>query len=168
MRRPSITDMMVLVLWAALLLGLMKALLDARDIVLAGLVLVVGVPLAHVFYFHTLPARLLPRLARRWPGIRGRLLEVIVATPSLLGSRVKTLARYQLMSHYQAKGLYEDAAFLARVLLARRIRARSYEAHVRQHLADCLEALGRQTEAEAERARARKAVTVAVQQSLRG
>jgi tetratricopeptide (TPR) repeat protein len=103
----------------------------------------------HDIYFVVLPW-LLTRRATRSPRLR-RYLERVVATPSLLGDRVRVRARHDLMRLSHMEGLHEQAAAQGAAILRHRDLATITAVEVRGRLADALEGLGRHDEAREQR-----------------
>jgi tetratricopeptide (TPR) repeat protein len=145
---------MFLVAVAALVFASWRHVFPRGYLLAAWLAFIIGGPLLHVLYFVVIPLQVLPRLRRDRPLLRRRCLEVIVGTPSLLGSWVKASARYMLIVAYETERRYAEAETVARATLAALPPAPGFEASVRLRLADCLEGLNRQAEADEERARA--------------
>jgi len=90
-----------------------------------------------------------------------RLLERVVALPSLTGDRAKILSRFHLALWH----LHEKEYVQAQAQYQKRLRHRlppGLEAGVRQYLAECQEALGDERAAEQQRSRA-ESVTVGKQ-----
>jgi tetratricopeptide (TPR) repeat protein len=70
-----------------------------------------------------------------------RLLEQVIATRTLFGGLARADARYRLAWCAMEEGRYEVGAEFCRAALRERL-PRSFEAHVRRRLADCLEGTG--------------------------
>ncbi len=89
-----------------------------------------------------------------------RILERVIAAPSLWGERGKVEARFRLSWIYLEAKRCEDAVEQCRAILRHRLKP-AIEANVRRRLADCLEAAGKLDEANAERQRAAERVAEA-------
>jgi tetratricopeptide (TPR) repeat protein len=109
--------------------------------------------LLHRFWFVYLPMRLVDKLARGDKERTQRILEWVMATPSLLGDRLKDVARVKLVRLYLPQRRFTDIERLSRAML-RHSQPPSLESDVRQRLADSLEGQGRADEADVERQRA--------------
>ena len=114
----------------------------------------------HLLYFVVLPM-LLARHKTRSPRLR-RLLEWVVATPSLLGDLIRADARHRLMSLAHMEGRHEQAAEQGFAILRHRHLPAAMAAEVRGRLADALEALGRGDEAREQRRQAESSLQEAV------
>lgn len=87
-----------------------------------------------------------------------RLLEGLARLPALTaGEGAKALVRYRLGVCYALEGRFADAANQFRFLLEHKVPP-GLEADVRRRLADSLDGLGRETEGDAERQKAREVV----------
>src|SRR5262249_25403204 len=115
--------------------------------------LVVGVPAAHWVWFVLVPRAVVPRLARGDREREKRYLRAVIATPAMAAGG-KILARFLLLARCQRDRQYHEAAELARAVLRVGRLKPGLESTIRQHLADCLDGLGRREAADAERARA--------------
>ncbi|MCS6862770.1 MAG: tetratricopeptide repeat protein [Abditibacteriales bacterium] len=89
-----------------------------------------------------------------------RILERVVAAPSLWGERGKLEVRFRLAWLYLEEKRFADAIEQCRAILQRRLKP-AVEANVRRRLADCLEAAGKVEEAHAERRQAAGLVAAA-------
>jgi tetratricopeptide (TPR) repeat protein len=130
----------------------------------------VGIPLlgfAHALYFFRLPAWANRRYGHSDLGRLQRILERVVATPSLFGDVMKKPARAILADIYLAQGRHADVVAQCRAILSHRKNPPALEAHVRRHLADSLEALGQVDEAESHRQRAEACLARAPDDPLR-
>jgi tetratricopeptide (TPR) repeat protein len=153
--QASIGGMLRLIAWVSLLLVVLRAFVQERDLAWPMFGVIVGVPLAHGFYFGMLPAWLIPLATRGRPTLRRRLLGAVVATPSLMGSTNKAESMSRLVALCQAERRFADGEFIARAALSRGELPAVLESRLRHRLADCLEEMGLEEEAELERARAR-------------
>lgn len=136
--------------------------------ILAALLLLVsgtiGVWLFHHFYFVVFPERAIKKYSDTDPERLRRYLERVVATPSLLGSGSKLVARGGLIPVYSIRGDHAQAVTHCRAQLACLTKLpdpqalHSLEGDIRRRLADCLEALGQVAEANEERALATAAI----------
>lgn len=108
-----------------------------------------AVAAVHLLYFIVLPW-LLTRRTMKSPRVR-RFLEVIVATPSLIGDVMRAYARHDLMRLAHMEGLHELAAEQGYAIVRHAGLPGTFAAEVRTRLADALEALGRDDEAEQQR-----------------
>jgi tetratricopeptide (TPR) repeat protein len=141
------------------------------------LTVAIGVPvvvgLFHYLYFVRLPQRAIEKYCDSDPEWLRRYLERVLATPSLLGSGMKTVAHLGLVGTYLHGGRHAEAAAHCRAALTilaglqNRDRNGALEAQTRRRLADCLEALGQNDEAEQERRRAQKELRLAPADTLR-
>jgi tetratricopeptide (TPR) repeat protein len=144
-----------------------------------GIVLIVATSVAaaatlfHYVYFVVLPLRAIKKYGENNPERLRRYLERVVATPSLLGSGMKMVARGGLVAIYLSSGRHAEAAAHCRAKLESVVRLRNrkrygaLEADTRRRLADCLEALGQSEEAAEERRRARERLHLASADPLR-
>jgi tetratricopeptide (TPR) repeat protein len=112
---------------------------------------VVIIPL-HLIWFVWIPSRLLKQQPAK--GWKLRFVELIAASPSLLGSSVKAVARIGLLGPYMLMGRHREIVELARAMLAHGMKQPDLEADVRLRLADALESLGESAAAQAEREKA--------------
>jgi tetratricopeptide (TPR) repeat protein len=131
------------------------------------------VAFVHRLYFVYLPQWAVKKYERSNPERLRLFLERVVATPSLLGSAQKLVARGALVGIYLPQGRHAEAAAHCRASLASLAKARhavdfpALEADTRRRLADCLEALGQTDEADEERRRAEADVDRAPDDALR-
>jgi tetratricopeptide (TPR) repeat protein len=118
--------------------------------------LVLGIALIlllHRFWFIYMPTRLVDRLARGDKQRTQQILEWVLATPSLLGDRLKDVARAKLVRLYLPQRRFMDIELLCRAMLSHPMTP-SFESDVRRRLADSLESQGRMEEADGEHQRA--------------
>ena len=140
---------------------------------LAGLVVIALIAFIHYFYFGILPQRAIKKYERTDPERLRRNLERVVATPSLVGTAVKLVARGALIGIYFSQGRHAEAVEHCRATLATLAKGRrvadfpALEADTRRRLSDCLEALGQKAEAEEERRLAAECVARAPDDALR-
>ena len=142
-------------------------------IVATGVAVPVVVGLFHHLYFIFLPQRAIKKRSDGDPERLRRYLERVLATPSLLGSGVKIVAHTGLVGIYLRSGRHTEAVAHCRAILTALVGSRNrdrygaLEADTRRRLADCLEALGENDEAEEQRRRAQEGLRLAPADSLR-
>ncbi len=143
--------------------------------VVVFLIALVCIFLLHHFYFVTLPRWAVKKYNRGHPERLRRYLELVAATPSLLGPTQKLFARGTLVRMYLSQGRHAEAAAQCRANLDSLAGARArhtldfpaLEADTRRCLADCLDGLGQTQEAEEERRLAEACVKRAPDDALR-
>jgi tetratricopeptide (TPR) repeat protein len=110
---------------------------------------VLAVSALHRLWFIWIPSRLLKEgRSARW---KLRWLELIAATPSLLGDSLKIVARTRLLGPYLLMGRHAEVVRLARAILSHDLNSAELESDIRLRLADSLEALGERSAADTER-----------------
>jgi tetratricopeptide (TPR) repeat protein len=140
-------------------------------IVTACVPVVVG--LLHYLYFAFLPQRAIKKYSDSDPERLRRYLKRVLATPSLLGSSMKIVPHTGLVGIYLLGGKHAEAAAHCRAVLTALAGSRNpgrygaLEADTRRRLADCLEALGQNDEAEEERRLAQEELRLAPADALR-
>ena len=136
-------------------------------LLIVSICVAVVVVLFHYLYFDRLPRRAIKKYSDSDPERLRRYLERVLAMPSLLGSSVKLVAHTQLVGIYLVRGQHAEAAAHCRAVLTTLAGLRSsdrdgaLEADTRRRLADCLEALGQNDEAEEERRLAQEELRLA-------
>ncbi len=153
--RPSpitIGGLMRLVLWIAVGLALNRMGLQFFQVFMLMVMLGGVVGVLEYLLFTVVSTKIVPLRTAGNPDRERVWLERIVAVPSLSSEASKAVPRYMLMVRYQQDRQYAEAEAVGRLILANRKSIKpAFASIVHLRLADCLEALGRRAEADAER-----------------